>query len=323
MKKALVIGINHYPWLGSLSACVNDARCVADILKRHENHELNFDVSELLCTGSDAMLDRDQLRSQIIALFKDKHQIALLYFAGHGGQSEGDSYLLSSECRNTSSGIAFEELIHFANESPASNRIIILDCCFAGDAGNQRTTQSASVLREGTTILAAADKHEQANEHHHGGIFTTLLLDALRGSAADILGNITPGAIYAHIDQSLGSWEQRPVFKTHTRQFISLRKVAPQIFLPDLHRLTSLFPSADTLFRLDPSYEPGPAVVSPDFAPDPEHCAIFSILQNYCRLNLLRPVGESHMYFAAMHSAGCRLTPLGQHYWNLVNKGRI
>ena len=25
-------------------------------------------------------------------------------------------------------------------------------------------------------------------------------------------GDITPGSIYAHIDQSLGAWEQRPLF---------------------------------------------------------------------------------------------------------------
>ena len=35
-----------------------------------------------------------------------------------------------------------------------------------------------------------------------------LFVDALNGSAADILGQITPGSVYAHIDQSLGAWSQ-------------------------------------------------------------------------------------------------------------------
>ena len=49
----------------------------------------------------------------------------------------------------------------------------------------------------------------------------------------------------------------------------------------------------------------------------------FEILQKYNRVNLVVPVEEKHMYYAAMNSKGCRLTPLGIHYWNLVNKNRI
>jgi uncharacterized caspase-like protein len=323
MRKALAIGINAYPWLGSLSACVDDARSMAGLLERHEDHTRNFDVSELLATDAHSLLDREQLRDQIIALFCDPIDIALLYFAGHGGESEGSGYLLSSDCRSPSSGLSFEELIHFANESPAHNRIVVLDCCFAGHAGNQRSTQGASVLREGTTVLAAARKQETAAEYQDGGLFTALLRDALRGGAADLLGHITPGAVYAHIDKSLGSWEQRPNFKTHTKEFISLRNVAMQIPLAQLHRLTELFPSAQAEFALDPSYEPRPLAAHPDYPSDPWHCAIFGVLQSYCRLNLLRPVGETHMYDAAVHFRSCRLTPLGQHYWTLVKKRRI
>jgi len=29
------------------------------------------------------------------------------------------------------------------------------------------------------------------------------------------------------------------------------------------------------------------------------------------------------MYYAAINSTGCRLTPLGKHYWSLVKAGRI
>lgn len=323
MRKALAIGINTYPWLGSLSGCADDAHSIVDILERHEDGRLNFDVGTLVASDTDSMVDRETLRDRIIALFRDPAEIALLYFAGHGGQSEGNGYLLSSECRSPSSGLAFEELIHFANESAANNRIIILDCCYAGHAGNQRSAQGASTLREGTTILAAARRHELAVEDHNGGMFTGLLLDALRGGAADILGNITPGAVYAHIDKSLGSWEQRPVFKTNIKEFISLRDVALQIPLAKLHQITTLFPTAHSVFALDPSFESRPLTVHPDYPPDPQHCAIFSILQSYCRLNLLRPVGETHMYDAAMRSGGCKLTPLGQHYWTLVKKRRV
>lgn len=54
-----------------------------------------------------------------------------------------------------------------------------------------------------------------------------------------------------------------------------------------------------------------------------EHEAIFSILQRYVKLNLVIPVGEEHMYYAAIHHKSCKLTAQGQHYWNLVKKNTI
>ena len=40
-------------------------------------------------------------------------------------------------------------------------------------------------------------------------------------------------------------------------------------------------------------------------------------------VNLVVPVGETHMYYAAMNSKSCKLTALGVHYWNLVKNNRI
>ena len=54
------------------------------------------------------------------------------------------------------------------------------------------------------------------------GLFTSLLLEALKGGAADITGHITPGGIYAYIDKALGPWEQRPVFKTKCNSLYTL-----------------------------------------------------------------------------------------------------
>jgi hypothetical protein len=41
----------------------------------------------------------------------------------------------------------------------------------------------------------------------------------------------------------------------------------------------------------------------------PEHEAIFAILQKCRAAKLVEPVGEQHMYYAAMNSKSCRLTP--------------
>ena len=117
--------------------------------------------------------------------------------------------------------------------------------------------------------------------------------------------------------QSLGSWAQRPMFKTNVKSFVSLRKVQPPISLADLHRITEFFPSPGYGFDLDPSFEPE------SDNPNPSNTAIFSILQKYNRVNLLVPVNAPHMYHAAMESKACKLTVLGGHYRRLVERDRI
>ncbi len=126
------------------------------------------------------------------------------------------------------------KILTFANSSPATNKIIILDSCHSGIAGNPPHQPDTAVLSEGLTILTASAKDQYASEENGSGVFTSLLVDALSGSAANLVGDITPGSIYAHIDQSLGGWGQRPLFKTNVRKFVSLRQVAPPISLDEL-----------------------------------------------------------------------------------------
>jgi len=155
-------------------------------------------------------------------------------------------------------------------------------------------------------------------EENNSGVFTTLLVDALNGGAANLVGDVTPGSIYAHIDQSLGWWQQRPLFKTNVKTFTTLRQVQPPIEFADLKKITELFPDPSIEFKLDPSFEPEGSHVKDD-----DNIEKFKILQKFNRINLVIPVGALHMWHAAMNSKACRLTVLGAHYWNLVHKGRI
>jgi hypothetical protein len=181
-----------------------------------------------------------------------------------------------------------------------------------------------SALSEGLTVLTASTAEQYATEENGRGVFTTLLIDALHGGAANLTGDITPGSVYAHVDQSLGGWEQRPVFKTNVRQFVSLRRVPPPIDLEDLRRIVEFFPARGAEFQLDPTFEPGLKGRDTDMpAPVPENTRKFGILQRYNRLNLVVPVGAPHMWHAAMESRACRLTVLGEHYRHLVEKRRI
>lgn len=328
MRKALVVGIDHYDHIGDLGGCVNDAYAVHSVMERNGDGTLNFDTRLMTATGPQQQVLRSDLRDAVEELFDDETDVALFYFSGHGYLEAAGGYLCATDTRTGNDGVSLAEVMTFANRSKARNKVIILDSCHSGIAGSNPITQQVTEIADGVTVLTASTARQAAMETGAGsGVFTDLLVDALSGAAANLVGAITPGSVYAHIDQSLGSWAQRPVFKTNVKTFVSLRDVAPPISLADLRMLTTVFPRPADHLPLDPSFEPertdeqraDPTVP----APDPQNTATFALLQRYVRVNLVRPEGEDHMWHAAMHSKSCALTVLGQHYWNLVHERRI
>lgn len=274
-------------------------------------------------------ITRRNLRSALHELFAGDAEIALFYFAGHGHIEATGGYLCCSDTLVGDEGVSITELMTLANGSAATNKIIILDSCHSGVAGNRPNGETAAEVKMGTTILTASEPHQYALESADGGggVFTTLLVDALNGAAASLVGHVTPGGIYAHIDRSLGPFEQRPLFKTHVKSFVPLRNAAPPIPLSDLHALPLHFPSPGFEFALDPAYEPNRTAeqaADPTIpAPDSTKTAVFKVLQRLVREGLVRPVGAEHMYYAAMESRSCRLTPVGEHWRSLAFRGLI
>ena len=298
------------------------------ILERDADGTVNFATPRVLtATGPTDVVERAQLKDAVRELFMDDVEIALMYFAGHGYIEDTGGFLCASDCKTGDEGLPLSELMTFANRSNAQNKVVILDSCHSGAAGNQPETERIAQIKEGMTILTASTAEQRAMERGGSGVFTNLLVDALNGAAANLVGDVTPGSVYAHIDQSLGPWGQRPVFKTNVKTFVSLRKAAPPIPLVELQALATHFPEPGYEFKLDPSYEPersddqrkDPTVPPPDTAKN----AIFAVLQNYAKVNLVRPVGAPHMWHAAMHYKSCKLTVLGEHYRELVAKKLI
>ncbi|WP_046293845.1 caspase family protein, partial [Pandoraea oxalativorans] len=275
-------------------------------------------------TGPSDVVERGFLKDRVKELFSAQSDIALFYFAGHGHIEATGGYLLASDARRGDEGLSLSDVLIMANESRARNRIIILDSCHSGIAGTPPVAGNHASLSEGLSILTASSADQYATEVNGRGVFTTLLVDALHGGAANLTGDITPGSIYAHVDQSLGAWEQRPIFKTNVRQFVSLRKVSPPIALEELRRIAEFFPQSGHEFALDPTYEPELKGRDPGMPePIPEHTREFAVLQRYNRLNLVVPVDAPHMWHAAMQSKACKLTALGEHYRRLVENGRL
>jgi hypothetical protein len=319
MRRALCIGIDEYA--GSpLRGCVNDATRVAEILRRDHDGSPNFEARTLLAPrgGGLTIATRPIIRHAIEELFHDPVDVALLHFSGHGTVNNLDGYLVTQDAARYDEGVAMAEVLKTANDSPADAIVIFLDCCFSGHLGNPPAIDnSRALLREGVTILTASRGDQPSVEIGGGGLFTSLVVDALEGGAADVLGNVSAPGVYAYVEAALGAWDQRPLFKAHISQVVPLRCCSPPIDRALLRRLPILFPLPAEDRPLDPSYEPTSATA------DGANVDVFSDLQSLSRVHLVTPVGTRHMYDAAMDSRSCRLTHSGRYYWRLAHDGRI
>ncbi len=315
MRKALVVGINAYP-SSPLHGCVNDATAIATLLETHGDGSPNFGVRLMTCPT--VSITRPVLREAIELLFTGDSDMALLFFAGHGYIKSTGGYLVTVDAKKYDEGVSMDEILALANQSKAKNKVVMLDCCHSGAMGSP-TLGSSNIaqLSEGLSVLTASRDSESSLEKNGSGVFTSLLSDALQGGAADLRGNITPGSLYAYVDEALGAWDQRPIFKTNVTSFATLRKLPPKVPFEVLRRITQYFSTPDAEHKLDPTYEDTEATANPD------NVKKFKDLQKFQGVGLVVPVDADFMYFAAINSKSCRLTALGYQYWRLVNEKKL
>lgn len=321
MKRALLIGIDYYEYthFPRLSGCANDAAALHPLLAKNEDGSPNLDCQLAIATDPASRLTRGRLLRMLDKLLSGGASFALLYFAGHGTATDGGVALGTSDATGDTPGVAFSEVLTKINHSSVSEITVILDCCFSGGATTlEALNNGLANLRNGLAVLTASRDDQPAMETAQGrGQFSTYLEGGLDGGAADTLGHVNVAGLYAYLSESFGAWEQRLTFKANIDALQDIRMCAPRVPLPVLRKLTDWFSAPDVDFALDPSYEKTAAEANP------ANVAVFSGLQKYRACQLVAPIDEEHMYFAAMRSTGCRLTPLGKHYWQLVKAGRI
>lgn len=312
MRRALVVGINDYPG-ARLYGCVNDATNIAHLLSSNEDESPNFEVM---------LMVQDQrkpvLRARLLELFSGDDEMHLFYFSGHGLVNEMGGYIVTVDCQRNDEGISMDDILTMASLSKARQKVIILDCCHAGAMGAPALMgNGTAVLGQGVVVLASSRDTETSKEVAGMGVFTNLLLKALRGGAADIVGGVTAGSIYNYVDRGLGGWQQRPMFKANIARSMNLRRVRPVLDVGELRKLRVYFPGMEDEKQLDPSYE-----YTAKEAVE-ENVKVFKALRVMQGLGLVETIGEEYMYFVAMNSGRCRLTPLGMYYWQMIKEGRI
>jgi hypothetical protein len=323
-KRVLLIGIDHYDHgkVPSLSACVNDAQEMSEALERNDDESLNYECRVFTSPGS-VSITRKFLRTKWAELFDNFTGDILFYFSGHGSPTSVGGYLVTQDGEPGDPGLAMNDLLFLANRSKAGSILLILDCCFSGDLGNPPNLQAAgsienqAQLREGLTILAASRSTQTALALDGRSVFTNLVIGALYGGAADVRGLVSAASIYAYAEQALGSWDQRPVYKSHADRLPPVRRCRP--WVPDslLRELPKIFPKADSIFLMAPSFE------HTDPNANPDNVRIFEKFKILRNARLLVTHNDKDLYYAALASEGVYLTRLGQFHWDLAARGRI
>ncbi len=166
-------------------------------------------------------------------------------------------------------------------------------------------------------MLAASRPKGVAKEIEGQGVFTELVVSALDGGGADLRGYISAASIYAYVDQALGPWDQRPIYKSYSSKLAPLRRCEPQVPDAVLRELPNLFPLPDEIYLLDPSHE------HTHESAKKEKVAVFDQLKLLRNAHLLRTVAGEDLFCAAINSGPVELTPLGRFYWRLSSRKRI
>jgi tetratricopeptide (TPR) repeat protein len=194
-RVALVIGNGGYLNVARLPNPSNDARAIGAALR-----ELGFEVIEGIDLGRAAMEQnlREFLQKSSAA------QIALMFYAGHGMQVDGQNYLLPVDAKLAArtdldfDTLSLDKIISALNDDVRAN-IIVLDACrdnplaarFAAQARNRAVSAGglAAYSSVGTgTLIAFATAPGQVAEDGDGtnSPFTAALLRHIKNAELEV-----------------------------------------------------------------------------------------------------------------------------------------
>ena len=326
-KLALLVGINRYESddFEDLVCCEADAEEMDRTLSRHWSAdasspgERNFNT-RLITSGGKRRISADFLRSEINNLMNRPmgDGEVLFYFSGHGVTNDKGGFLVTQDGTAENPGFPMTELLEAANRSGNASAVIVLDCCNSGAIGNMTDIEGFNrvSISPNVTILAASGATQHSSEGWKHSTFTQHVLDALAGGAADCRGEVSAAAVYAYAEQALGPWEQRPVYKSYARKLSPIRKCKPAVPDSVLARLTDWFPTAESGFRMDRTYEreeKAHAIA--------DHVAVFDQFKLLRNAHLLEGESGLDLYWTAINEKLVYLTPQGRLFWSRARRG--
>lgn len=212
-SRALIIGINEYQNASPLSYAVNDAQEIKDILIE----ELGFDSENVIyLTNGDAT--KSEILKSFLSFTSEDVKVddrLLVFFAGHGHTRTGFrgevGYLVpyDADMNDYSSFIRWDELTRNAELIRAKHILFVMDACYGGLAVNRDLQPGSSRFlkdmyqRFSRQVITAGKADEVVSDS--GGpipnhsVFTSHLIEGIRGKAANEHGVITASGLMAYV----------------------------------------------------------------------------------------------------------------------------
>lgn len=196
-RVALVIGVDEYSNLPAgqqLKQAVNDAKKLRDAL---ESLKDPFEVTLL----TDANRKDCDAKVQLFLNQARNAECAMIYFAGHGIQYQGENFLLVSDTKIDQQAATVENLagqsLHLDSlvkrllSVEATVSLIVLDACRDNPFGSRGAVRSLST-RSGLSKVEASDGllvsfSADADRPAHDGLFTQALVEELKTPGLEIM----------------------------------------------------------------------------------------------------------------------------------------
>jgi WD40 repeat protein len=202
---AVVVGIQEFTNpANNLKFSVSDAELFAATLTKY-SAPLFADASDIRLLSTQAQTTRKAVRTALQDLQKIKagpNDVFVFYAATHGViTNQGKYFLITSDVDSAATmekqALGADELAKLLADIPIPNKLVVLDTCRAGAAGDQiqravldkgvSVASSANKLARdiGVTVLAAATSDQDALEEYEDnhGLFTVVVTDGLKGDA--------------------------------------------------------------------------------------------------------------------------------------------
>lgn len=137
-RVALVIGMAEYEAISPLTNTRNDSEALADTLT-----EIGFDVTRVV----DASLSELRTIMKDFSFRSETADLALIYFAGHGIEVQGENFLIPIDARPQSNidvqnqSVSLKEMLAVVEKARVM-RIVILDSCRDNPLGGSIDTNA-------------------------------------------------------------------------------------------------------------------------------------------------------------------------------------
>lgn len=212
--KVLLVAVSKYN--SELKCCELPGLNDLYAMKHALNHGLKISDSSLLVLGESGIVYRNDFIDVLAKFYSDSADISIFYFSGHGGNG----------CLAFTDGlINLQSIIDCIKSSKSKNKIIILDCCDAGNfllMDENNLDKDISLFKEtNCAVLASCRKDESSGFNDKKvSLYTSFLCDAFTYNALVRKGQLSLESVVNYVDLLAGKWaekhktSQHPIFRS-------------------------------------------------------------------------------------------------------------